>query len=118
MNLVKYSFEYRNIFSLSKNTICSLKCFPIIEKKNSLFKYGISKFKYLDKLAIIREDNMLTNSYFLNDSFFLHILKENEENPIFKKTPQELLYFKNKKTKLALRRKRKRMGERISLRYR
>ncbi|CRH00003.1 conserved Plasmodium protein, unknown function [Plasmodium relictum] len=109
MNLNK--FLPLKIFSFSKNTIYSL---------NFRFSENISKNDYC-KLPIRHElipsesDAILKNPFFFNNVFLFNI--KSEQNSIIKKPTQEL-YFKNKKTKLALRRKRKRMGERVSLRYR
>ncbi|SBT77013.1 conserved Plasmodium protein, unknown function [Plasmodium ovale] len=118
MNSAKISLAIRNIFLISKRSVCSLKLFPICEKKTILVKYGIFKYSYLDKMAETRSDSVVNNSIFLNNHFFLCNLKESEQSAIQENPAKGLLHFKNKKTKLALRRKRKRMGERVSLRYR
>ncbi|GAW80903.1 conserved Plasmodium protein, unknown function [Plasmodium gonderi] len=125
MNFAKFNFANRNLFFRSKNTTSSLNHLIFSEKNNLLTKYGIAKFVHHDKLlSAAREDHhynehVLKNLILLNNVFLMPILKkENQEKSSFEKTRQGLLHFKNKKTRLSLRRKRKRLGERVSLRYR
>ncbi|CAA9988155.1 conserved Plasmodium protein, unknown function [Plasmodium knowlesi strain H] len=123
MNVAKFPFVHRNLFFISKNNISSLNNFFIGEKRNLLSKYGITNFIYHDDVALRRGDNVhddvLKNSVLLNDSFFMcNLKKESQEELVSERPQQEILQFKNKKTRLSLRRKRKRMGERVSLRYR
>ncbi|KJP85026.1 hypothetical protein AK88_03935 [Plasmodium fragile] len=123
MNVAKFSFAHRNLFFISKNTISSFNYLLIREKKNLLPKYGVANFVYHDDVALRRGDNVhdgvLKNSVLLNDSFFMSYLKKESQDELAFETPQQgILHFKNKKTRLSLRRKRKRMGERVSLRYR
>ncbi|CRG96183.1 conserved Plasmodium protein, unknown function [Plasmodium gallinaceum] len=111
MNLHKF-LPIRNIFFSSKNTIHSLKKFSFFKKisENDFCKPLVN-----NELTPIKSDIILKNYFFFNNMFLFNI--KIKDNSIVKKPAQEL-YFKNKKTKLALRRKRKRMGERVSLRYR
>ncbi|CAG9476690.1 conserved Plasmodium protein, unknown function [Plasmodium vivax] len=123
MNVTKFALAHRNLFCISKSTISSLNYFLIREKKNLLPNYGVANFVSHDEVALTRGDNVhegvLKNSVLLNDSFFISNLKKrSQEESSFEWPQQEILHFKNKKTRLSLRRKRKRMGERVSLRYR
>lgn len=86
---------------------------PEFVNKNTLFKNSL--VNQLDvkrsRMGELTEQQEIA----LNDCF-LYMCNSTEEKPN-KKIDQEM-FFKNKKTRLALRRKRKRMGERVSLRYR
>ncbi|SCM20808.1 conserved Plasmodium protein, unknown function [Plasmodium chabaudi adami] len=118
MSIFKLNIPIKNTFLLSKSTICSLKWSYIYNKKDNFVKYGQLKYDYNDKVAITRDNEAFKYLNFLNNNFFLSSLNESEQSSIVKQKYQDILKFKNKKTKLALRRKRKRMGERVSLRYR
>ncbi|CDU18136.1 conserved Plasmodium protein, unknown function [Plasmodium yoelii] len=118
MSIFKFNIPIKNTFLLSKSTICSLKLSHIYNKKNNFVKYGQLKYDCNDNLAVTRDNEALKYLNFLNNNFFLSNLNKSEQNYVVKQKYQDILRFKNKKTKLALRRKRKRMGERVSLRYR
>lgn len=107
-------FLYVRTFSSATNYIYSLGICktPKIVNKNVLFKNPL-----VNQLDVKRNrmGEFNAQEIVLNDSF-LYTCNSTEEKAN-KKNVQEM-FFKNKKTKLALRRKRKRMGERVSLRYR
>ncbi|ETW15566.1 hypothetical protein PFNF135_03387 [Plasmodium falciparum NF135/5.C10] len=129
MKLAKWNFSNKSdlffsFFHLRKNRICSLNTFSFLSTKinKTLLKSeeGLTNLFFLHPLSsTTKEVNMNTykSSTLFFNNFMLYDSKDEQSSVLRKQSIQELL-FKNKKTKLALRRKRKRMGERISLRYR